>query len=178
MNNYIIFLRGINVSGKNILKMQLLKNSLKAKHFPKVQTYIQSGNILIPNTTLSPLEIKTIIETTLSNEFGINSNCFVFKELQLTEIYNNIPFLTENTKEIYFTFIEHLPAIEILNPLQEQNYKGDEFSATKNCIYIKCINGFGKTKLNTNFFEKKLQTEATTRNYNTLLKMITLAKEI
>ena len=48
MMDYILFLRAVNVAGKNKLKMQDLKLALQSE-FLDAQTYIQSGNILIPN---------------------------------------------------------------------------------------------------------------------------------
>jgi len=44
---YIIFLRAVNVSGKNLIKMAELKEKLSKAGYQDVQTYIQSGNILL-----------------------------------------------------------------------------------------------------------------------------------
>ena len=46
MNLFIALLRGINVFGHNIIKMNDLKQSLTSLGCQKIQTYIQSGNIL------------------------------------------------------------------------------------------------------------------------------------
>ena len=47
MNIYIAFLRGINVGGQKKIKMADLRTSLEKAGFKDVQTYIQSGNLLI-----------------------------------------------------------------------------------------------------------------------------------
>jgi uncharacterized protein (DUF1697 family) len=50
----------------------------------------------------------------------------------------------------------------------------DEYTVVNDIIYVYCPGGAGKTKFNTNFFEKKLKVEATTRNYNTIKKLTAL----
>ena len=46
METYFAFLRGINVSGQKMIKMEDLTKALKELHFRNIRTYIQSGNII------------------------------------------------------------------------------------------------------------------------------------
>lgn len=174
MNDYLLFLRGVNVSGKNILKMADFKECLHKNNFPNAKTYIQSGNILIPNTPLNSETLKIKIEELLLKQFNIDTICIVKTLEELKTTLLKVPFSTESTKEMYFTFLSELPAKKNTETLLEQNYNQDIFEIEKDCIYLKCANGYGKTKLNNNFFEKKLAIKATTRNWNTLTKMIAL----
>lgn len=174
MTHYIAFLRGINVSGKKSLKMQLLKDAFTQNGFADTQTYIQSGNIFIPNCELNKKSVKIKIEKILLTEFDIETICIIKTANELETILNNIPFSIENTKQLYFTFTETTIDKELIKTIAKGAYKEDLFSASNDCIYIQCINGFGKTKLNNNFFERKLKCKATTRNWNTLVKMIHL----
>jgi uncharacterized protein (DUF1697 family) len=59
---YIAMLRGINVSGKNIIKMEELKSPLKSLRFENLKTYIQSGNIVFGAEKTSPLALSQIIQ--------------------------------------------------------------------------------------------------------------------
>lgn len=62
MKTYIALLRGINVSGKNIIKMEALKNMFFDLGFEKVQTYIQSGNVIFTNNqNLSKTDLTELI---------------------------------------------------------------------------------------------------------------------
>lgn len=176
MANHLVFLRGINVSGKNILKMNLLQNLLHSNGFPSSKTYIQSGNISIPNAIISTEKTKLKIESLLLEHFDIETICIVKTRDEIKALLEEIPFSTENTKELYFTFLENTPSKEALEAILEKDYKQDAFEITNDCIYIRCRNGFGKTKLNTTFFENKLKLKATTRNWNTLTKMMALAQ--
>ena len=52
---------------------------------------------------------------------------------------------------------------------------GDEYQIDNDMVYIYCLTGFARTKLSNNLFERKLNITATTRNYNTTLKLLVLA---
>ena len=58
----------------------------------------------------------------------------------------------------------------------EKLYKGEEYFIINDCIYFFCEKGYGQAKFNMNFFEKKLKTIGTTRNYNTMLKLLSLSE--
>jgi len=177
MNNYIVFLRGINVSGQNIIKMKLLKEAFLKNNLSPIQTYIQSGNIFIPHYKDSSTALKHKIELILLKEFHIKTICIVKPVHELKSLIRNIPFPTDNTKQLYFTFTESTATQKNIQSLKTTTPQTDQFSVDKNCIYIRCINGFAKTKLTTNFFEKHLNLKATTRNWNTVHKMIAMANE-
>ena len=46
MTKYVALLRGINVGGKNMIKMPELKQAFISIGMQGVSTYIQSGNVL------------------------------------------------------------------------------------------------------------------------------------
>jgi uncharacterized protein (DUF1697 family) len=43
---YVAFLRGINVGGKNKIKMETLREVFASLGFHNVKTYINSGNVI------------------------------------------------------------------------------------------------------------------------------------
>jgi uncharacterized protein (DUF1697 family) len=175
MENYIILLRGINVAGKNKIKMLDLKNILSSSGFENCKTYIQSGNIVFDHKEKDKEKIKKIINQILSNSFGIETSSFVFEKTDFEQLLKKNPFQNENTKELYFTFLEEpLNTKELQTSLKNKSIE-DQFFIDANNIFIHCPGGYGKTKLNNNFFEKKLSTKATTRNYNTVKKLIELS---
>lgn len=73
MNKYVIYLRGINVGGKNKIKMVDLRSFLSAAGFDQVKTYIQSGNIVL-QSILPITEIGPRIENLLVREFELDSD--------------------------------------------------------------------------------------------------------
>ena len=65
METYIALLRGINVSGQRIIKMEWLRRQFEAMGFEQVRTYIQSGNIifLTKKTTEKKQSCETYVRT-------------------------------------------------------------------------------------------------------------------
>ena len=66
---------------------------------------------------------------------------------------------------------------EIVDQVREISYRNEEFSITDDCIYFYSAIGYGKAKMNNNFFERKLKVTATARNYKTMLKLLSLSTE-
>ena len=170
MNTFIIILRGINVSGKNKLPMQELRDLLNGLGFENVQTYIQSGNIVL--STVDDKETVIIkIKEAIKNQFDYDVPVLV-KTIEAWEkaIANN-PYKEVAEKQQYFTFLSEIPVVTAI----EVNAKADEFTIVDDVVYINAVGGYGKTKLNNNFFEKKLKVTATTRNLKTTMKLLDLA---
>ena len=75
-----------------------------------------------------------------------------------------------------YIFLFDLPNVEATEKLNAQEFDGEEFSITNECIFLYCFGGYGKAKCNNNFFEKRLGIRATARNYNTVNKLLELTK--
>jgi len=171
MKFYICFLRGINVSGQKKIKMTDLKETLVKRGFENVKTYIQSGNVVIQSKKSSK-ELQPIIENSIKQDFGFDVPVLLTTKVTLVNILDNIPFKNADEKNLYFTFLNNEPNKVLVNAFEELQFTNEEFFFTKNCVYLNCKKGAGRAKLNNNLIEKKLKVNATTRNLNTLKKMI------
>ena len=102
--------------------------------------------------------------------FDIDTTAIIKTTKELQGIMDTIPFQITETKQLYFCFLEKMSTQDttILNAVNQHH--GDNFIVQNDMVYIQCLNGYGKTKLTNHFFEKKLETSATTRNYNTISK--------
>ncbi|MEE9408684.1 MAG: DUF1697 domain-containing protein [Polaribacter sp.] len=171
MKTYIILLRGINVSGKNKLPMAELCELLKELQFQNVQTYIQSGNIIL-DTEESKSEICKIIKDGIFSKFGYDVPVIARTVPEWKKAIVNYPFPIENSKIVAFVFLNK----KVYETKIEVNgVNDDEYLIDNDMIYIYCPSTFAKTKLSNNLFERKLNVTATTRNYNTTLKLLELA---
>ena len=68
MTTYVALLRGINVGGKNLIRMPALKACFEENGFEDVATYIQSGNVLFSTSGRAP-ELTDRIEAMLAQAF-------------------------------------------------------------------------------------------------------------
>lgn len=177
MNKKIAILRGINVGGKRKILMHDLKALCDQLGLEQVQTYIQSGNLIFSSNKENS-ELEDMLEKSISEKFGFEVPVIVrnLKELE-TSISKN-PFLSKDSdiKQLHLTFLKAHPSQENLEKIQSYNYEPDKFKIEENDVFIFCQGKYHQTKLSNNFFEKKLNVGATTRNWKTVLKLLELGK--
>jgi len=178
MKTYISILRGINVSGSKKIKMTDLKALYEKLGFQDVQTYIQSGNVIFKNKKADKLAIKNKIEFEILDQYGFAVPVMVLVIQELNDVFANNPFANkrmEDISKLHVTFLEKTPKNELLSNILNIQKSSDEFIIKEKAIYLFCPNGYGRTKLTNTFFEKKLKTTATTRNWKTLCKLVELS---
>ena len=172
---YIAFLRGINVSGQKKILMADLKLALQDAGFENIITYIQSGNLVFESKHTDTISIQNTIQKVIFDKFQFQVPTIVLTKAELQTIINQNSFLTIqdfNEKRMYFTLLFEKPKADLIEKLLVSN----EYKIVDNVIYMHLNESYGDTKLNNNYFEKVLKTKATTRNLNTMLKMLELAK--
>lgn len=177
MGKHIAILRGINVSGQKIIKMDVLKKQMEELNFKNVSTYIQSGNIIFETETSDKSVIAKQISGKIKQEYGFEVPVIVKNQADLAFALQNNPFIIKRNEHIdilHVTFLSGIPVPDHLRSIESVDYKPDEFFADRDIVYVCCPNGYGRTKLNNNFFESKLKLQATTRNWKTILKLYEL----
>ena len=169
---YLSILKGINVSGKNSIKMSDLKIVYKNIGFENVTTYIQSGNVVFESKPQK--NINTLIEENIAETFGFEVPVIIRTKEEIQNIVQENPFLKEKNIEIdklHVTFLSEIPTKENSSNLPIDNFEPDKFLVKNKEVYVYCPDGYGNTKLNNNYFEKKLKVKATTRNWKTTNKL-------
>ena len=181
MITYISILRGINVSGHRMIKMDALRLLFSELGFQHIQTYIQSGNVVFQDTEIIPLELEIKIKEAIAEKFGFDVPVIIIKLNELSEIIADNPFLKDAAKDInhlHATFLAREPAQECLDKIKEVTNQTDEFHIIGKAIYLYCPNGYGNSKLTNTFFENKLKVTATTRNWKTINELSNIAERI
>jgi len=179
MTTYISILRGINVSGQKLIKMDFLRKSYENLGFGNVRTYVQSGNIIFTEKNIKPDELAQVILQQIKKDFGFDIPVIVLSIDKLKQIIDSNPFLKDNNKDetfLHVTFLSSKPQKVDLNIIKEKKLKGEEIIITDNAVYLYCPNGYGKTKLTNNFLETKLKVGATTRNWKTTNELLKIAQ--
>ncbi len=112
MNTYVALFRGINVGGKNVLPMKELAAVLEGLGLNKVQTYIQSGNVVFQTTTDSTQELARDIGTAISKSHKFVPRVLVLsiQELQNAIVSNPFPDGENEPKSLHLFFLESSPA--------------------------------------------------------------------
>ncbi|WP_139489099.1 DUF1697 domain-containing protein [Brevibacillus dissolubilis] len=181
MTIHIALLRGINVGGKNIIKMTDLKHTLESIGLTHVQTYIQSGNVLFE----SPEEeapLRHRIEQAIEQTFGFPVPVVLRTADELKKTAHSCPFSAEEVSQaestatgesLHVAFLLDVPSstsIERLNAAQSQS---EEYRLVGRDAYLLFRQSIRNSKLATNL--QKLDVPATVRNWKTVNKLVTLA---
>jgi uncharacterized protein (DUF1697 family) len=177
MPEYIAMLRGINVSGHNLIKMDQLRASFESLGFTNVKTYVQSGNVVFEAPTEPAARLREKIEQKILGGYGFSVPVLLKTAKELGEIVQRNPFLKEpaiDRSKLHVTFLSDAPPPAALEQLQSLAVPAERLCLVGQQIYLYCPNGYGKTKLSNTAIEKKLSVRATTRNWattNALLAM-------
>ncbi|WP_242202194.1 DUF1697 domain-containing protein [Aestuariivivens insulae] len=177
MQTYIALLRGINVSGQKKVPMAELRELLSGLGFQKVQTYIQSGNVIFQasETDIPTLELK--IHQAIKNHFGFEVPILIKTPKELQHIFDVCPFEGQKKENSYFMLLYAQPNASLVETVMELSNDNESFVITNHCVYFFSALGYGRTKFSNNFFEQKLKVTATARNYKTMLKLIAMSFE-
>lgn len=175
MQTYIVLLRSVNVSGKNIIKMAELKAHLQ-KHYNNVQTYIQSGNIIL-HSDRKKHAVQSKITTLIKQYFELDIAVFILTANELSLIIKNNPFdIDLASNNVYITLLDHKPDEEFIRKLEELDLGDEKYWIQRDVLYFYLPKGMANSKLSTPFIEKKLKVIATGRNLNTMHKLLDLIK--
>jgi len=177
---YISMLRGINVGGHNQIKMTALRELFEALGFERVQTYIQSGNVVFKAGKSSTLQVSKRVEERIAKVFGFRVSVVTRTSAELGSVIASNPLLKTkgiDPTKLHVTFLSEAPESAALRKLEALAMGPDQFRGSGREIYLHCPNGYGNTKLSNNTFEKMLAVSATTRNWNTVNKLYEMSLE-
>ncbi|MNX36167.1 hypothetical protein D3C86_664460 [compost metagenome] len=180
MTTHLALLRGINVSGHNMMKMEALKTMLESIGFKNVRTYLQSGNVFVDTDEESASKVGFMIKQEIFKVFGHEVPTIVITKEDLELCFKNSPYLKEkdiDTKKLYVAFVSTALKSENINDLKISQFKPDEASIDGNRIFIKYDIGAGKTRLEGKYIEKKLNVIVTMRNWNTVTNLLKMYSE-
>lgn len=180
MQTHLALLRGINVSGHKMINMIALKKALEAIGFKNVVTYIQSGNVFVDTVETSPSKIGFMIKQEIFKEFGHDVPVIVIGKSDLQACLDRNLFLNEtdiDLKKLYVSFISSELPENMITQLNLNFIKPDEIQLDGKRIYLKYDISPAKTRLDNKWIEKSMNVVSTTRNWNTVNKLLEMFTE-
>jgi uncharacterized protein (DUF1697 family) len=176
---YVALLRGINVGGKNLIKMAGLKTALEKSGFTGVSTYIQSGNALFESEIKEPGKVLKKLTTALQAEFGYHDRIIVRTREQLKKTLEEAPpeWLTNSDIRRYLGFIAEPVSARDIVPQIELKEGVDFLKAGEGVLYMTTLaSGLTKSKF-TKMIGKSFYKDISIRNYNTARKLLDLMEK-
>ncbi len=172
---YVVLLRGVTPKGKNKVPMAQLRLILTEAGFDNVRTYIQSGNVLV-NTKLSAKEIEMLVHELIKQYIGAYISVVVRTREQLSKILKENPFQEGfDPARVFYVLFKDNPTQEKCNALLEKEFGIEKLAISQTAAYLYLPENASRSKLSNRFIERKLEITATTRNLNTMKKLIELS---
>lgn len=178
MTTYIVLLRGVMPTGKNRVPMAQLREVLSEAGFAGVRTWIQSGNAIL-RTDMAPKALETRVSELIRTHIGADLAVAVRTAAEVRQILDGNPFTADDDdlSRVFFVTLIDAPSPEKTAALLAQDFGSERLVITPYAAYMYVPDTYGRGKLSNNFLEKKLGVAATTRNFNTLRKMVEMAEE-
>jgi uncharacterized protein (DUF1697 family) len=166
------------MAGHNLIKMTELSELFITLGFHDVKTYIQSGNVIFSNTGNKPESIISAnFEKAIQEKFKLTVSVMTRTTGELRSLFSVNPFLDEadfDPAKNAVIFLNEKPTDDQIRKVEDVDFPPDKFRISDREIFIYCPNGFGKTKLYTGFFEKKMGVIGTARNWKTITTILGL----
>ncbi len=177
MNTYIVLLRGINVGGRNSLPMKELVEILKALGCENVQTYIQSGNVVLRSGIHDTARLSSEIAQEIKRHRGFEPHILLLGVADFNQAIGNNPFPEAESvpKSLHLGFLDAVPKNPDLKALDELKVASERFQLKDRVFYLHAPDGIGRSKLAAKT-ERLLGVPMTSRNWRTVGKIMELSE--
>ena len=173
MFKYVALLRGINVGGKNKIKMKTLREMFAALQFENVRTYINSGNVVFETAKTSDKKLAAEIEKAIESEFSLSIKVIVRKMAEIQDIIKNNPSAGQFTshKDLHVLFLNEELANEKRELLFLNNSENEQFAVRGREIFCLLSIGVQDSLMVKDYIGKKFKIQVRERNWRTVNKI-------
>ena len=166
---WVALLRGINLGPNRRIPMPALRELLADAGFQDVQTYVQSGNVVL-SAALAPDELEHQLEQLISAEFGFDVDVVARSGSEIAEVVKRNPFadIATNPKRYQVSFL----SVELdpgrVDALAAVAAESERFAAVGRELYAWHPDGVARSKLWGRLAGPGLGVKATARNWTTV----------
>ncbi|GHV09004.1 hypothetical protein FACS189485_21130 [Spirochaetia bacterium] len=177
---YVALLRGINVGGNNIIKMDGLRKIFEEIGFSDVRTYIQTGNVIFNDIEKDKSKLTEKIEEKLFKETKNKINIVILIFSEINEIILKKPEnFGENNEEYKYDIIFLIEPLKAKDAVKEFNPREgvDKIYAGKNVLYHSILKKERTKSHITKIIESEIYSKISIRNWNTTKKLYEIMNE-
>jgi len=180
MPAFIALLRSINVGGRNLISMEALRGVFHGLGYASAKTLLQSGNVVFPASGVRTETLAAQLETAIETAAGFRPVVVVLARPELDRVVRANPFAgrTFEPSRLLVLFPAAAPVAGAEAALRAAHDGPEEFHLAAGALYVHYVDGVARSKLTTARIEKALGVPVTGRNWNTALKLQTLAAEL
>lgn len=177
----VSMLRGVNVGGHNMIRMEALRKLCEALGLRDVRTYVQSGNVVFRTGRRDMGQLAAMIEDAIEREAGFRPAVVLRTAAELRDVIARNPFAERDGIEpgkLIITFFASEPGNDAREKVLAMKTDPEEVRLDGREMYVWFPNGMGRTKLPVAGIEKTLKTPGTGRNWNTVTKLLDMAEAL
>jgi uncharacterized protein (DUF1697 family) len=177
----ISLLRGVNVGGHNLVKMDALRALYESLKLRGAQTYVQSGNVVFRTDERDLVRLARRIEDGIERRFGFRPDAIVRTTAELRDAIARNPFASRRGIEpgkLLVTFLSGDPNPEARAEVLRIKTDPEELKISGRELYIYYPDGMGRSKLSWMAIVKALKTTGTGRNWNSVVKLLEIAEKL
>lgn len=176
----ISMLRGVNVGGHNMIKMDALRALYESLKFEHVQTYVQSGNVVFTTKEKNLSTLAASIESAIEKKYGFRPAVILRTGAEMKDVIARNPFAkrrdVEPAKLAVIFFAEELSA-EQRKQVEAIKVGPEESKAFPRELYIYFPDGIGRSKLPA-AMDRVMKKTGTARNWNSVTKLMGMAEKL
>jgi len=173
---WVALLRGINVGGKNKLPMKELVTLFEGLGFKDVRSYIQSGNVIFGGSAAAAKKAPDLVTAGIKKRWGYDIPVVTRTAAELIAAVKRNPFVRHaEPAHLSIAFLATKPSAARVAALDPDRSPGDHFEVLGREVHLHAPNGAAGSKLTNQYFDSKLSTISTARNWRTVHKLIELA---
>ncbi|WP_327727324.1 DUF1697 domain-containing protein [Streptomyces sp. NBC_00487] len=180
MTTYAALLRGINVGGSKKVPMADLRTLLTGLGHDGVATYLQSGNAVFTSDHGDENSLAADITTAIGKHFGFTVDVLVRDHAYLESVREDCPFPAAELegKQLHVTYFSETVDASRFEGIDRQAFLPEEFGLGDRALYLYAPEGLGRSKLAETLSKPRLLKGliATTRNWNTVVKLAELTR--
>ena len=176
MARYVALLRGINIGPRNRIAMPALREALEEAGFEDVQTYVQSGNVVLTSSAKADT-VRRKVEQVITKSFGLEIAVVVRTAADLKRIVKANPLgnVATEPKRYQVSFLDSKLPAKALKELEAVAAPGEQVVARGREVYAWHPAGVARSKLWAKLAGKGLGVTATSRNWTTVEALRDLA---
>lgn len=177
MKQYLALLRGINVGGKNIIKMSDLISCFESLGFTDVLTYIQSGNVIFKTNETNKTLLTSQIEKALTKQFNYDSKIVLLSQIQVETVIKDAPpyfgTFPEKLKYDVIFLRDGFTPDEIIKRIKTKEGVDSAFAGSLTLYFSRLISNLTQSRLKNVMTLPEYQ-NMTIRNWNTTKEILNL----
>jgi uncharacterized protein (DUF1697 family) len=174
MSRWVCLLRAVNLGARNKVSMPALREALTEAGFTEVQTYVQSGNLVVSSRHRSADGISDAVRSLVLERFGIDQPVVVRTPEQIRALIDANPFpeaAAERPKLVHVIFLTGIPTAEAVQRVHSDELTRHAVRIVGHDMYVDYVDAVHGSKLTPAYFRRRLEVDGTARNWRTVLAL-------